>query len=247
MLLWLGFHSHQVCVRECVCVLPCVYHSFLRASAAFLLLIKTFRFLFFPLLVHPSVQARLGAFPVSSCYSWLVPAAAVSVGSHVCLSCDLRTLLEAEQSPPQDPSRPVLLQNWQSLLSISDPQTWSPLGTVGTADYVSDPSISHITGRKNVREGFLPIWRSCSSQFSDLTSLLVFPLLTCHSPVHAHRHLHTHTHKTLLTGSLFPGTCFSIIASDSSSFSTFRILENMLSFPCILLHLLQSFLLLSWL
>jgi hypothetical protein len=31
---------------------------------AFLLLLETFHFLHFPLLVHPSAQARLGVFPV---------------------------------------------------------------------------------------------------------------------------------------------------------------------------------------
>ena len=50
---------HTVCV-----FCPCVHHSFLRTSAAFpLFLLETFRFLHFPLLVHPSAPESLGVFP----------------------------------------------------------------------------------------------------------------------------------------------------------------------------------------
>lgn len=56
LLAWVSFTPCVFC--------PCVHHSFLRTSVAFLLLLETFRFLHFPLLVHPSAQERLGVFPV---------------------------------------------------------------------------------------------------------------------------------------------------------------------------------------
>lgn len=90
---------HTVCV-----FCPCVHHSFLRTSAAFsLFLLETFRFLHFPLLVHPSAQARLGVFPG---FWWLylaVPAAC----SWCRFSCLLPLLSEGTLWEAKQNSTPV--------------------------------------------------------------------------------------------------------------------------------------------